>query len=45
MVGEHQDAVNEPDAIMWQEFIDAFNDYHILDGIIEIKKEEFRNLR
>jgi hypothetical protein len=45
MVGEHQDAVNEPDAIMWQEFIDAFHDYHILDGIIEIKEEEFRNLR
>jgi hypothetical protein len=45
MVGEHQDAVTEPDAIMWQEFIDAFHDYHILDGIIEIKEEEFRNLR
>jgi hypothetical protein len=40
-----QDAVNEPDAITWQEFIDAFRDYHIPDGIIEIKEEEFCNLR
>jgi hypothetical protein len=40
----YQDAVQDADVITWQEFIDAFRDYHIPDGIMEIK-EEFRNLR
>ena len=29
MVGNYQDAVNEPDAITWQEFMEAFREYHI----------------
>ena len=41
----YQDAVNEPDAITWQEFVEEFHDYHIPEGIMEIKEEKFRSLR
>ena len=41
----YQDAVNELDAITWQEFVEEFHDYHIPEGIMEIKEEEFRSLR
>ena len=41
----YQDAVNEPDAITWQEFVEEFCDYHIPKGIMEIKEEEFHSLR
>ena len=41
----YQDAVNETDAITWQEFMGEFHDYHIPEGIMEIKEEKFRSLR
>ena len=41
----YQDAVNEPDAITWQEFVEEFREYHIPEGIMEIKEEEFCSLR
>ncbi|XP_066323269.1 uncharacterized protein [Miscanthus floridulus] len=41
----YQDAANEPEAITWQEFVKNFREYHILEGIMEIKAEEFRSLR
>ena len=41
----YQDAVNEPDAITWQEFVEEFREYHIPEGIMEIKEEKFRSLR
>ena len=41
----HQDAANEPEAITWQEFMEKFCEYHIPEGIMEIKVEEFCSLR
>ena len=41
----YQDAVNEPDAVTLQEFMEEFHVYHIPKGIMEIKEEEFRSLR
>ena len=41
----YQDASNEPEAITCLEFVKKFHEYHILEGIMEIKAEEFRSLR
>jgi len=41
----YQDAANEPEAITWQQFMEKFREYHIPEGIMEIKAEEFRSLR
>jgi hypothetical protein len=41
----YQDAANEPEAITWQEFMEKFHEYHIPEGIMEIKAKEFRSLR
>ena len=41
----YQDAANEPEAITWQEFMEKFYEYHIPEGIMEIKAEEFHSLR
>ena len=41
----YQDVANEPDAITWQDFVEAFFEYHILEGIMEIKAENFCSLR
>jgi len=41
----YQDAANEPDAITWQDFVEAFREYHIPEGIIEIQAKEFLSLR
>ena len=41
----YQDAANEPDTITWQDFVEAFHEYHIPKGIMEIKAKEFRSLR
>ena len=40
----YQDAANEPEAITLQEFMEKFCEYHIPEGIMEIKAEEFRSL-
>ena len=45
MVENYQDAANELEAITWQEFMEKFHEYHIPEGIMEIKAEEFRSLR
>jgi hypothetical protein len=31
--------------ITWKEFSDSFRSYHILEGLIELKQEEFRSLK
>ncbi|XP_066342184.1 uncharacterized protein [Miscanthus floridulus] len=36
---------NNAPAITWQEFKDNFRSYHILDGLVELKQEEFRSLK
>ena len=41
----YQDAANEPEAITWQEFVEKFHEYHIPEGIMELKAEEFCSLR
>ena len=41
----YQDAVNEPEAVTWQEFLEKFHEYHIPKGIMEIKVQEFCSLR
>jgi hypothetical protein len=43
--GNYQDAVEDPEAITWEEFIEEFRNYHIPKGIMEMKAEEFRYLR
>jgi len=35
----------DPENITWDEFQEAFREYHILEGIMEMKAEEFRNLK
>ena len=41
----YQDAANEPEALTWQEFMEKFHEYHIPEGIMEIKAKEFCSLR
>ena len=41
----YQEAANELEAIIWQEFVEKFHEYHIPEGILEIKAEEFHSLR
>jgi hypothetical protein len=41
----YQDAVDEPEAITWEEFKEAFRNYHIPEGVMEMKAEEFRSLK
>ena len=38
------EAHENPQDITWAEFSIAFRRYHVLDGIVEIKKNEFREL-
>jgi hypothetical protein len=35
----------DPTNIGWAEFAQAFRDYHLMEGIMEAKAEEFRNLQ
>jgi len=37
--------MEDPNAITWREFVEAFREYHIPEGIMDIKADEFRNLR
>ena len=41
----YQDAVDDPKAITWEEFIEEFCNYHIPKGIMEMKAEEFCHIR
>ena len=41
----YQDAATEPEAITWQQIMEKFHEYHIPEGIKEIKAEEFHSLR
>jgi hypothetical protein len=36
---------NNASPITWKEFTDSFRSYHILEGLIELKQEEFRALK
>jgi hypothetical protein len=35
----------DPDAITWEEFRDNFRRYHVLVGLLKVKKEEFLVLK
>jgi hypothetical protein len=37
-------AVDNANTITWQEFVEEFHRYHIPDGIMKLKADEFRNL-
>ena len=41
----YQDAINELEAITWQELVEGFHEYHIPEEILDIKAEEFHSLR
>jgi hypothetical protein len=41
----YQDAVDYPEDITWEEFMGEFRKYHIPEGVMEMKAEEFRYLR
>ena len=41
----YQDAVDDPEAITWEELKEEFRNYHIPEGIMEMKAEEFCYLR
>jgi hypothetical protein len=38
-------AVDNANTITWQEFVEEFHRYHIPDGIMKLKANEFRNLK
>jgi hypothetical protein len=38
-------AVDNANTITWQEFVEEFRRYHIPDGIMKLKSNEFRNLK
>ena len=39
------DSHEDPANISWDEFAEAFTEYHIPKGIMEAKAEEFRNIK
>jgi hypothetical protein len=41
----YSNASESPENITWDEFQEAFREYHIPEGIMEMKAEEFRNLK
>jgi hypothetical protein len=41
----YREAVEDPNSIKWDQFQEAFRDYHIPEGIIEMKANEFRALK
>ena len=41
----YSNASENPENITWDEFQEAFCEYHIPEGIMEMKAEEFRNLK
>jgi len=41
----YSNASENPENITWEEFQEAFREYHIPEGIMEMKAEEFRNLK
>jgi hypothetical protein len=41
----YQDAIDDPEGITWEEFVEEFRNYHIPEGVIEMKAEEFRSLK
>jgi hypothetical protein len=40
-----RDSHEDPANISWEEFAEAFTEYHIPKGIMEAKAEEFRNIK
>ena len=41
----YNNAFEDPENITWDEFQEAFREYHIPEGIMEMKAEEFHNLK
>ena len=41
----YSSASENPEHITWEEFQEAFKEYHIPKGIMEMKADEFRNLK
>src|SRR6266540_1993525 len=41
----YRDSTENPTAITWAEFQEEFRKYHILEGIMEMKADEFRSLK
>ena len=41
----YSNASENPENITWDEFQEAFREYHIPEGIMEMKAEEFHNLK
>ena len=41
----YSNASENPENITWEEFQEAFREYHIPEGIMEMKVEEFRNMK
>jgi Retrotransposon gag protein len=41
----YSQATENPEEITWEEFQKTFREYHIPEGIMEMKAEEFRNLK
>jgi hypothetical protein len=41
----YREAVEDPKSITWDEFQEAFRDYHIPEGIMEMKADEFHALK
>jgi hypothetical protein len=41
----YHDAIDDPESITWGEFVEEFRNYHIPEGVIEMKAEEFRSLK
>jgi len=41
----YSDAHEDPEHISWDEFVEAFTEYHIPEGVLDSKEDEFRNLR
>jgi len=41
----YSDAYEDTEHITWDEFVEAFTEYHILEGVLDSKEDEFRNLR
>jgi hypothetical protein len=41
----YQDVVDDPEAITWEAFMEEFCNYHITEGIMKMKAEEFHYLK
>ena len=40
----YYDTHSDPTHISWEEFTEAFREHHVLEGVMDAKVEEFRNI-